>query len=33
MLCPYFKLASWHSYGRTRGTVKEINEMNFEIKK
>jgi hypothetical protein len=33
MLCPCFKLASRHSYGRTSGTAKEIGEMNFEIKK
>jgi len=32
MLCPYFKMASQHSYGRTWGTAKGIGEMNFKIK-
>ena len=32
MYCPYFLLASRHSHGRTRGNVKEISEINFEIK-
>jgi len=33
MLCPYFKLASWHSYIRTRGKAKGIGEMTIKIKK